>query len=241
VAAAERTAIRSAEAPASTRTFAMATGGLGLIAVGLLMVTITPGRLNAPVAVSATTSPLAGGGGASIAAIAPFGRDDFVITPVDGEADLIVATPIGDGALALAMMGESTPGDGFDVQLVSGPVVTAAVLGVTSDGLTLLAVEDTGDGHSIADQRPDPDEIVTVLASPPVTVAFADVSTVTAGDGTPVIDARGALVGLCASRRHGAAMTMIDVTSGSVVTDPTATSVPPVSAAPTDGATTAAP
>ena len=56
---------------------------------------------------------------------------------------------------------------------------------------------------TIAATPPDPDDIVTVLAEPPVTIAFAALTTLDAEEGTPVLDGDGELIGLC-SQRHGA-------------------------------------
>ena len=53
VAAAERHAIRHTEVQRSTRGFAIATGSIGLIAVGTLMIMVTPPAQDSPVAVSA--------------------------------------------------------------------------------------------------------------------------------------------------------------------------------------------
>ena len=50
-----------------------------------------------------------------------------------------------------------------------------------------------------------------MLADPPVTIAFADVASVGAPDGTPVIDADGSLVGLC-TRATDRTSSMVDVT-----------------------------
>ena len=82
-------------------------------------------------------------------------------------------------------------------------------------GVVVVSLASGANGHAIASSQPDPDEIVTVLAEPPVTIAFAALTTIDAEEGTPVLDGDGELIGLC-SQRHGAGddqpITLIDVT-----------------------------
>ena len=105
----------------------------------------------------------------------------------------------------------------LDVQLTTGPVVTAVVNG-TAPGVVIVSITSDVSGHEIAAAPPDADEIVTLLAEPPITIAFAAVTTLDAREGTPVLDEFGDLVGLC-SQRHGAGddqpITLIDVTGDS--------------------------
>ena len=111
-------------------------------------------------------------------------------------------------------------GSELDVQLTNGPVVTA-VVDATAAGVVVVSIASGADGHEIAATQPDPEEIVTVLAEPPVTIAFAALTTLDAEEGTPVLDGDGELIGLC-SQRHGAGddqpITLIDVT-GDVTKD----------------------
>ena len=107
----------------------------------------------------------------------------------------------------------------LDVQLTTGPVVTA-VVNDTAPGVVIVSISSNGSGHEIADAPPDPDEIVTLLAEPPITIAFAAVTTLDAREGTPVLDEYGDLIALC-SQRHGAGddqpITLIDVTGDSTL------------------------
>jgi hypothetical protein len=220
VAAAERHAIRHTELQRSTRGFAIATGSIGLIAVGTLMIMVTPPAQDSPVAVSATTSP-------SAANSPSIGRGSSAraVTPVAARSvPQALATPIGDGRLALMTAPGSTirRGSEPDVQLTNGPVVTA-VVDATSAGVVIVSIASGAHGHEIAATPPDPEDIVTVLAEPPVTIAFAALTTLDAEEGTPVLDGDGELIGLC-SQRHGAGddqpITLIDVT-GDVTKDST--------------------
>jgi hypothetical protein len=192
LAAQEWETLRQAEPAGTTRTFAMATGTAGLLAVGALILTFTPGGTGAPVAVSATSTPAA-----------------------QGAALVRLATPIGDGQRALMTVGERAAelGSELDVQLISGPLVTAVIDAAGNgglDGVMVVSITTKVGGHTIAAELPTPDEIVTVLANPPVTVAFADVGEVDVVDGTPVLDSDGDLVGLCAE--SGGRMRLVPVT-----------------------------
>ena len=209
VAAAERATIRHTEPPRSTRTFAIATGTVGLVAVALLVFTVTPRGVEPPVAV-ATTSPIAPPDTRVHAnAVAA------VTTTVARSVPRALATPIGDGDLALMTLSAVAMqlGSEIDVQLTSGPVVTA-VVDVTTPGVVVVSIASGSEGHPIAEEPPDPDEIVTVLAEPPVTIAFSALSTVDAAEGTPVLDRDGDLIGLC-TQRHVTGddpIALIDVT-----------------------------
>lgn len=100
------------------------------------------------------------------------------------------------------------------MQLTNGPVVTA-VVNATAPGVVVVSIATRASGHEIAASPPEPDDIVTVLAEPPVTIAFSALTTLDAKEGTPVLDNDGDLIGLC-SQRHGAGddqpITLIDVT-----------------------------
>ena len=166
---------------------------MGLVAVGMLMFTVTPRQQDSPIAISATTNPV-------------------TLASVRVAADAL-ATPIGDGRRALMTLSAITVelGDELDVQLTTGPVVTA-VVDSTAAGVVIVSLTSASDGHEIADRRPAPDEIVTVMADPPIAVAYSAVDTIDVEEGTPVLDHAGELVGLCTQRRGGGSMSLIDVT-----------------------------
>jgi len=201
----------------STRGFAIATGSIGLVALGVLMILVTPPAQDSPVAVSATTSPSRGATSVAASATTPPSRGAPPVAALAVRHEL--ATPIGDGHLALMTASGSTirRGSEVDVQLTSGPVVTA-VVNATAPGVVVVSITSSGSGHEIAATPPQPNDIVTVLAEPPVTIAFAALTTLDAREGTPVLDDDGELIGLC-SQRHGAGddqpITLIDVTGDS--------------------------
>jgi hypothetical protein len=216
LAAAERLEIHHTPAQRSTRGFAIATGSIGLVALGVLMILVTPPAQDSPVAVSATTSP-----SATPSTVRPSSSGQastHVATPVAAARAIPheLATPIGDGHLALITASGSTirRGAELDVQLTNGPVVTA-VVDSTMRGVVVVSIAPGASGHEIAASQPDPYDIVTVLAEPPVTIAYSALTTLDAKEGTPVLDDDGDLIGLC-SQRHGAGddqpITLIDVT-----------------------------
>ena len=247
LAAAEREAFRTQEVSPATRILAVVTGTAGLLAVGILVLTAAPRGQDAPVAVGATTTPAAVEfvRRSGIAAIGRFASDDDqdVGIPTPAQVAPALATPVGDGrsAVMTRLSASGSQGDAFDVRLTSGPVVTASIL-TDDDDVVVVTIEQSDPGHQIASKVPGPDEIVTVLANPPVTVAFADVESVGAAEGTPVIDGNGQLVGLCTRGGNGTTG-VVDLTQPGGDQSPPSTappSGPPVSDAPA-AATSAAP
>ena len=214
LAAAEREAIQQTVVQRSTRGFAIATGSIGLVALGALMIVVTPPAQDSPVAVSATTTPTV------TSTLRPATSRNTTPAAARGVPHEL-ATPIGDGHLALMTAPGSAirRGAELDVQLTTGPVVTA-VVNDTAPGVVIVSITSDATGHDIAASPPDPDEIVTLLAEPPVTIAFAALTTLDAREGTPVLDEYGDLIGLC-SQRHGAGddqpITLIDVTGDSTL------------------------
>ncbi len=182
---------------------------MGLVAVAMLVFTVTPRRQEPPIAISATTSPIA---------VADRGR-------VGGAAAVravpdALATPIGDGHRAVMTMSgvAATSGTELDVQLTNGPVVTA-VVDTTRAGLVIVSITSNSNGHTVAAAQPGPDEIVTVLADPPVTIAFSAITTIDAEEGTPVFDHDGQLIGLCSQHQADGddSIALVDVTDDQTI------------------------
>lgn len=226
LAAAEREAAVTAAPPHGSRTLAMVSGTVGLLAVCLLVLSLTPDRNEAPVAVSATTTPAGAGINGRPVGIAAIGR---FASEIDADAAVLVrpglAVPIGDGRSALMTpAATSASGDTFDVRLTSGSVVQAAVVGTTETGLVVVTIATSDTAHAIADRLPGPDDIVTVLTDTPVTVPFDEVDELDLAEGTPILDRAGALIGLCT--HSGGESTVVDVTgdSGAPSTDPSGSS-----------------
>lgn len=217
VAAEERAELRAQAAAPSTRVFALTTGTLGLLAVGILILTVTPERQESPIAIIATTTP-----GVAVAADAESNetalnalatRSSVEAARVVGASDIPRATPIGDGRLAVvtrASLRHHRMGT-FAVVLPSG----ASTIGnVVERRREMLVIEIDGTagqpGHDIAGHRPHDREIVTVMASPPVTVAYGEVTGLDIGEGTAVIDGDGSLVAVC-SRSDDDGVQLIEI------------------------------
>lgn len=200
--------------------FALTTGTLGLIAVGILVLTVTPRGHEAPIAISATTTPAASGLPAGTPEVPDTVRPAALaargpVTTRSIAAEPALATPIGDGRLALitddAMVGHNA--DRIDVVLPSGRTGSGRIV-EQSGGAWLIELGQIESGHQIARQRPKGSEIVTVMASPPVTIALADLATIDIDEGTAVLDQDGNLVGICSRRHSDGKVRLIEVRTG---------------------------
>lgn len=189
----------------------MTTGTMGLLAVGLLMVTITPRQAESPLAIASTSTPSASLGIRGPAALAPVGTD-----PVGFRAEPsgVLATPIGDGRFAIVTRASLVDARRtiVDVRLPSGRLSAGSIV-TASDDAVVVALATAEPGHAIARHRPHAHEIVTVMASPPITVAYDDVSTLTVEEGTAVLDDDGHLVGICSRRGDSDDVRLIEVSA----------------------------
>lgn len=197
LAAHDHAVARAETTSAATRVFALTSGTLGLIAVGLLVLAITPERSAAPIAISATTTPVATGVDHSISgapestAVGLRNRPEAMATPI-GEGRLAVVTAAGLGATP----GASRVGDAVEVAVPSGRMHAARIVGRAGDTV-VVELERTEPGMQVADEHPGGHEIVTVLARPPITIVLDQLATLDVEEGTAVLDDDGDLVGLC--------------------------------------------
>lgn len=199
LAAEERALVLSEGSPRGQRVLALATGTLGLLAVGLLMVSISPKRADSPIAVTASTNSES-----LVASRGPIALATIGFEPDGGTgAAPALATPIGDGRFALITRESAIASDEalIDVRLPSGRRSIGSIV-TGSDHAVVIALATREAGHAIAHRRPRADDIVTVLTDPPINVAYEDVGTLAVHEGTPVVDDHGYLVGIC-SRRDG--------------------------------------
>ncbi|MFW2333784.1 hypothetical protein [Ilumatobacter sp.] len=196
MAAEERALLRAEPSGRGTRVLAITTGTMGLLAIGLLMMTITPQRSDSPIAISASTTPASITAGLRApTALAPSGTGRIALR---GETTGVLATPIGDGRFALITRASlvDTRRTVIDVRLPSGRLSAGSIV-TASDDAVIVALATTEPGHTIARHRPASSEIVTVMASPPITVAYDDVGDLAVEEGTAVLDDHGHLVGIC--------------------------------------------
>lgn len=196
LAAHDHAVARAETTSAATRLFALTSGTLGLIAVGLLVLAITPERSAAPVAISATTTPAVVGVGQAAGAPASTvvglrNRPEAMATPI-GEGRLAVVTAAGLGAAP----GGLRVGEAVQVAVPSGRMHAARVVGRAGDTV-VVELERTEPGMQVADEHPGSHEIVTVMARPPVTIVLDQLATLDVEEGTAVLDDDGDLVGLC--------------------------------------------
>lgn len=210
LAAEERALIVAEPSSRSARLLALTTGTLGLLAVGLLMITITPKRTESPIALSASTTPVEAASGA-LRAVAPPASERVGLR---AELSGVLATPIGDGRFALVTRASLSGSSDtvIDVKLPSGRTSAGSIV-TASDDAVVVALATTEPGHDIAAQRPDDREMVTVMASPPITVAYDDVDTLAVEEGTAVIDRSGHLVGICSRRAGSKHVRLIEVSA----------------------------
>ncbi len=201
--------LRAEPSGRGARGLAITTGTMGLLAVGLLMMTITPKRAESPIAISASTTPASVSLGVrGPAALAPGATEQIGLR---GEAGGVLATPIGDGRFALVTRASLVDmrRTVIDVRLPSGQLSAGSII-TASDDAVIVALATVEPGHVIARHRPTSAEIVTVMATPPITVAYDDVDTLAVEEGTAVLDGDGHLVGLC-SRSGGEHLRLIEV------------------------------
>lgn len=208
--AAEQRAVLVTEGiPRSTRIVALTSGAAGLLAIGALMVTITPRGAESPVALASTTSisaqaavvplPASPTGSAAIG----LRSESRSATDVPLQAE-VLATPIGDGSFALVTRAsvEHAGSLVIDVRFPSGRRSIGSIV-TASDDAVVVALLSREQGHAIAGRKPHAAEMVTVLATPPVVVPFGEVASLDVDEGTPVISGDDELVGVCSRRRDG--------------------------------------
>lgn len=205
----------------STRVFALTTGSLGLLAIGMLVMTVTPKRQESPSAISAVTTPRP----IAVSTLTPVASFVSNVTPrsigfadrsmtASAGAALPLATPIGDGRFAVVTRAGLAGNRGplVDVRLLSGELDAAVIVSEFDQSIVVVALAHATSGYEVAGDAPRSDELVTVLASPPVRVAFADIGSIPVAEGTAVLNSDGRLVGLCSDAGEGTPMVLLAVT-----------------------------
>lgn len=202
LAAEEHAVARAATPTTTTRVFAFTTGSLGLVAVGLLMIAVTPDRAGSPVAISATTTPVVVDGTIVAMASTAVGPVDRSPIGLRGRPEAL-ATPIGEGRYAVVTDADLTAtssdtglGAAVQVSVPSGRMLDARIVGRAGEAV-LIELERAEPGVELAEERPEGDEVVTVLVEPPITILLDDLPSLSVEEGTAVLDDDGELVGLC--------------------------------------------
>ncbi len=201
------------------RVLIVATATLSLALVGLLVLTVTPDRAPDTASESATTTR----GPATFAALE--------------RPPLPLVTPIGDDGWAVTTTGAVAGRSGIlSARLPSGDVVDVEVIRHDkASGVTVVSLPAPEHGYDLAAASPTPSDTVLVDGQPPRVVAIGELAALDVAEGTPVLDADGDLVGLCADSGGTTALR-------TVATMPPTKSEPPAStSSPTTAATTTVP
>lgn len=193
----------------SARAIIVTTATLSLLLIGLLAVSMTPDRGDAPVAVASTTSHSRAAAleQPAIPLVTPIGDDGWAVTTSDAA---------GDNAGAMA------------ARLPSGDVVSVDVVRHDDEsGLTLVSLPTATDGYQLAAQPPAPGDTVTVAGEPPQIATMTALADLDVEEATPVLDDAGNLVGLC-TIDHGTVVVRTVSTMPHDATETTATTRPAV-------------
>jgi hypothetical protein len=198
---------------------------LSLLLVGLLAISMTPDKGDAPQTLSSTTS------GSRAAA------DQWQVPLV---------TPIGDEGWAVTTTGAIQARSGvMSARLPSGDIVDVEIVDRDDDaGLTLVSLPTQTRGYHLAARRPAPTDMVVVHGTKTQKVEMVKVSTLDVEEGAAVLDDDGDLVGVCATTAGTVEVRSVSTlpgTTSTTTTPPTTTTVPVTTAAPTSAAPTTAP
>jgi len=221
-----------AQEPTSTsgRVIIATTATLSLLLIGLLAISMTPGKDQSPQAVASTS-----GAGPSIAALQP--------------PRLPLVTPIGDEGWAITTTGAVRARAGImSARLPSGDVVEVRIVERDEEaGLTLVSLPTETNGYRLATATPAPGDMVAVHgAKRTEVVEMVSLSTMVVEEGAPVVDDDGDLVGICTTDDdHSVQVLTVDTMPGSPTTTTAAprrtTSVPVTATSPTSAPATTSP
>lgn len=202
IAAEERSRAQLETMSPSARALAITWGMLGIVSVGMLVLTIAPERSDL-VEVVGTDAMLAGSTHAALTPI-PATAVRALATPirltggaVSSRLAVVTALDLTDD-VAAPVNGGSVPERGSEIEVAvpSGRTHTALVVGHAGDTV-IVRLEHDEPGLSVRSAPPSVDETVTVLVSPPMSVDLEDLASLDVAEGTAVVDGSGALVGLC--------------------------------------------
>lgn len=268
----ESAQVRSDPGGRSLRMVALMSGTLGLIVVGVLAVMVTPNRGGSPLAVESdlafveptvlapTTSALAGFANELTSALG-LSRNDrdrptttaslVSVTSIAATAPAALATPLDSGMaiVTIKSIAGSATGDEVSVRLASGRTFEAEVVATLGHAAVVAigALLSDERAHSVAEEVPAGDTMVTVMLASPTSVRLAELASTEAPEGTAVFDSAGRLIGLCTEDADGQTSLAPAVDADEpepadgapVTTTPAATTTAPVSATSTTVAATA--
>jgi hypothetical protein len=191
--------------PTSGRVLIVTTATLSLLLIGLLALSMTPGRGGSPVAVEATTD-----------------RPTTLRAALD-QPPLPMVTPLGDEGWAVTTSGAVGSRVGImAARLPSGDVVDVEIVRRDTDsGVTLVSLPQLTHGYELAASSPGPSDTVVVHGVEPQIVPMVEVSGLEVVEGTPVLDDQGALVGICTRVATGISVMTVSTMPGPAVTTTT--------------------
>jgi len=181
------------------------TATLSLLLIGLLAISMTPGRGAAPVAVEATidgaASPLAALEQPALPMVTPLGDDGWAVTTTGAV-----------GSRAGVMPARLPSGAVVEVEIVRRDV---------ESGVTLVSLPELTDGYQLATSDPAPSDTVVVHGADPIVVTLVEVGKLHVAEGTPVLDGAGELVGICTTSANGVAVMTVSTMPGTTATSTT--------------------
>lgn len=193
--------------PTSTsgRVLIVTSATLSLLLIGLLALSMTPGRGATPIAVEATTA----GTASRLAALE--------------QPSLPMVTPLGDDGWAVTTSGAVGSRAGtMAARLPSGRVVDVEIVRRDAEsGVTLVSLPELTAGYQLATSNPEPSDTVVVHGADPIVVTMVGVAELDVAEGTPVLDGDGELVGICTTSANGVAIMTVSTMPGPAVTSTT--------------------
>ena len=193
------------------------TATLSLLLIGVLALTMTPGRGADPVAVEATAEATT----SRLAALE--------------QPRLPMVTPLGDDGWAVTTSGAVGLRSGsLSARLPSGDVVEVEIVRRDAEsGVTLVSLPTLTHGYELAASSPEPSDTVLVQGADPQVVSLLEVAGLDVVEGTPVLDGAGALVGICARVASGVSVMTVSTMPGAPATSTTAPRPTTTTAVPT--------
>jgi hypothetical protein len=191
---------------ASGRVLIATTATLSLLLIGLLALSMTPGRDVPPIAVGSTTEQ-------------PTARAVALERPA-----VPMVTPLGDEGWGVTTAEASRTSSGrMAARLPSGAVVDVHVVRHDEEsGVTLVSLPTRTDGYELATDRPAPSDTVVVQGLEPMVVSMFDIPDLDVAEGAPILDSEGDLVGLCTWDGDAVAVMTVPTMPG----EPATTSAP---------------
>jgi hypothetical protein len=205
VAADTAIALATERPSAAARTMALLTGAAGVLLIGVFVLSITPRGGNEPLATSSTPTtdrPRAAQMVAPVAVSRPaaWAPGPQPLATLVGTTGLAVVTSRALGRMSPVVPATHSATSSVTVRLDDGKPARASILD-PGDGTGLAIVAIAGpiaiEGMPVAQRQPQPREPVTVMASEPIVVAYADITDIDVADGTAVVNRSGELIGLC--------------------------------------------